>query len=728
MISRLACLLTLSLLLTGCGAFLNTANKAYKFCPSNTDTSHQYFGSPDADDLVIFIHGLCGDAKTTWTNPSTHFVFPKELALDFTKDNQPAYVVAFEYTSRLEGGPSILSIADHLQFEIGELLKKHPYRTLRIVAHSMGGLVAREYILRRQSHAHPQLKVTNVVLLASPSNGSELANLGRLIPENRQVEELRHIDKGNTYLESLNSDWNREFKGGGHPHHILLYAGYEELDTSWLGRIVTMSSAITYADESMGFQEDHSSIAKPKERNVLYRWVKAKLGESLEKTARQLLEGLAQQGLIAAADVQQRLPRTVELLEGLQSLAGTELEKVLTYVKTGQFQAALALLDDSEPTESQLIENIAQRRFIQGEIHEIQVQMAEARGKYAEAVRLSPSNINYRLWYGSILRRTGDARGAIVQLDEALELSIRNGNSVGEAAALHDLGLAHTSLSQFPKAFKYLERALEINHKSGNLLGESAVIGDLGATYTASDQYLEAIKYLERALEMKRQIGNLPGEASVLNNLGAAHRAMHQYSKAIEYHEQAIAIHRRNGNRRGEGAALINLGIAYGAMKQYSKAIEYFCEALVIHTELDDRENQGSALSNLGTAYVGLEQYPKGIEYLERALEIDRKFGLRKHEGNTLSNLGAAHIRPGQYPKAVKYFEQALEIYREIGNLESEGQALGNLAVVYGNIGDYAKVGDYLEQSRVIYEDRLKISFPSIWKAQLDALKTRKVE
>ena len=104
MLYRITCLLALALLLTGCTASSKLINSVYDVCPSNTDTSHQYFGSPDADDLVIFIHGLCGDTKTTWTNATTHFVFPEELARDFAKENQPAYVVAFDYVSRLRGG------------------------------------------------------------------------------------------------------------------------------------------------------------------------------------------------------------------------------------------------------------------------------------------------------------------------------------------------------------------------------------------------------------------------------------------------------------------------------------------------------------------------------------------------------------------------------------------------------------------------------------------------
>lgn len=103
---RLIYLLSLALLLTACAPFLDRVNRAFDFCPSVTDTSHRYFGSPDADDLVIFIHGLCGDATTTWTNKANtpNFVFPEELARDFAKENHPAYVVSFDYVSRLQGG------------------------------------------------------------------------------------------------------------------------------------------------------------------------------------------------------------------------------------------------------------------------------------------------------------------------------------------------------------------------------------------------------------------------------------------------------------------------------------------------------------------------------------------------------------------------------------------------------------------------------------------------
>lgn len=741
MLSRLTSLL--ALLLSGCAPIINMANSAYNFCSSNAESSHQYFGSPNADDLVIFIHGLCGNAKTTWLNTSTNFLFPEELALDFARENQATYIVSFDYVSHLQGGPSILSIADHLEFEIDELLKKHPYRTLRIVAHSMGGLVAREYILRRHPRAHPQLKVTNVVLLASPSNGSELAALGQLVSKSRQIEELRHLDKGNTYLESLNKDWNREFKGGGHPRHVLAYAGYEELPMSVVGQVVRLSSAITYADETMGFQENHVSIAKPKERNVLYRWVKAKLGESLEKTARQLLDGMVQQGLLTAADIPQRLPRTVELLEGLQALAGTELETVLNYVKAGQFKKALALLDEREVHESQLIENIAQRRCTQGEIYELQFQMTQAAAYYSQAVQLTPTNGWFRYRYGWSLILTEDTRGAIIQFEEAERLALSNHNSDLEGGALAGLGVANDYLGHYAKAIEYHHRALAIHRKLsdvrsegadlGNLgnaylhlgeytkvieyhgqalmiyrklddkLGESAALGNLGNVFDTLEQRTKAIEHHEQALLIHRTIGNLRGEAITLGNLGLVYSKSDEYSKAIQHYNQALALHRKIGNVRGEGAVLGNLGSAYRDLGEYTKAIEYHEQALAIHRKIADVRGESADLGNLGNVYESLEQYLKAIELYNQALVIHRKIADVPGEGVALGNLGNAYLHVGQHTEAIKHSNEALAIRVKIGDLRGEGADLGNLGNAYDSLGQHAKAIEFHEKALVIH-------------------------
>lgn len=752
--TRITRILLMAVLVSGCSLGVSIVNWAFNYCPPKTEGVHRYYGTPDAANLVVFIHGLCGDAQATWTNTSTHFVFTQELARDLAHENESVYVVAFDYAGRLQDAPSILSIADHLQFEIDELLKKHSYRTLRIVAHSMGGLVAREYILRRHTRAHPQLRVTNLVLLASPSSGSELAELGRLIPENRQVEELRSIDKGNTYLESLNRDWNTEFKSAGHPRNILLYSGYEQLSNWLTGPVVTQTSAIPYTEETMGFQETHENIAKPKNKNSeIYRWVKAKLGESREKMAWLQLEGMVKEGLLSSADILQLLPRTVELLEDLQTAASTELQKkALANVKAGQLEAALSLLAEGEPTETRLIDDIAGRRFMQGQIHELQVQMTQAASSYYQAVQLAPANALYREHFGKFLLRAGDARGAIVQFEEAVRFSQASGNLYLEGNAINGLGGAHRSLGQFAKAINYLERAITIHRRADDVANEAIDLENLGVVYQNQGRYVTAVGYLEQALVLNRKIGNALAEITVLMNLGIIYKDQGYYAKAINSFMHGLEFYRKHGDLRNEGIMLGNLGVMYEFLGQDTKAADYSEQAMKIFLKIGDARSESNALGNLGAAYINLGQYQNGIESLEKSLSIARRIGDLREESNALGKLGNAHNKMQKYAKAIDYFKEsimlsqkigdlktectghgnlggayaglghvdkaiehyelALAISRKIGDLRGEASALANLGLVYKEQGQNVKALEFLKNSKAMFEDRLGMEFP----------------
>ena len=114
---RIICLVIVCCLVSACAIIPPLVQSVSDFCPANADVRNRFWGSPDADDLIIFIHGFCGDANTTWINPDTQFDFPRELAQDLAEGNTPAYIVSFSYFSDLQGGPSILSIAKHLELK-----------------------------------------------------------------------------------------------------------------------------------------------------------------------------------------------------------------------------------------------------------------------------------------------------------------------------------------------------------------------------------------------------------------------------------------------------------------------------------------------------------------------------------------------------------------------------------------------------------------------------------
>ncbi|MER8723933.1 hypothetical protein [Mesorhizobium sp. M1027] len=150
-------------------------------------------------DLILFVHGLFGSPRTTW---GALFELVKS---DIQLDNWD--IDAFEFPSTffrrfLRRTANITELAAGLSTAIRA--SHADRRRIKIIAHSLGGIVVRKYIVD-QVKAGNALTGIEALLLASPSTGSDMASLGqRLIPHNRHLKQLHpHADA----LHSLNEDW-----------------------------------------------------------------------------------------------------------------------------------------------------------------------------------------------------------------------------------------------------------------------------------------------------------------------------------------------------------------------------------------------------------------------------------------------------------------------------------------------------------------------------------------
>jgi pimeloyl-ACP methyl ester carboxylesterase len=136
---------------------------------------------PVAD--TVFIHGLGGGSRKTWSySPKQHHFWPQSwLPLD--EDFLDVRIHAFGYrVDWEERRDSILGIPDFAQSLLGAL-RNHPgiRRTntrIILVGHSMGGCVAKKaYILARQNPGAADLakRVHSVFFLATPHRGADMA-------------------------------------------------------------------------------------------------------------------------------------------------------------------------------------------------------------------------------------------------------------------------------------------------------------------------------------------------------------------------------------------------------------------------------------------------------------------------------------------------------------------------------------------------------------------------
>jgi pimeloyl-ACP methyl ester carboxylesterase len=220
-------------------------------------TTHAQTGSwvrhlPKNQGAIVFVHGVTGDEKTTWT--SAHAYWPDMLTRDRTFDGQDIYV--YRYPSpRLNRAFSIDEIADNMRLVLAtDGVLEH--RELTFVSHSMGGIVTRAFILKYRKEVVPKIRM--LYFFATPTTGTPYALIASFVSHNTQFKQLYPMT-ADSYLAPLQSDWLAASMG------LKSYCGYETQPL--FGQIIVdRASATQLCTERLDpIDANHITIVKPED-------------------------------------------------------------------------------------------------------------------------------------------------------------------------------------------------------------------------------------------------------------------------------------------------------------------------------------------------------------------------------------------------------------------------------------------------------------------------------
>jgi pimeloyl-ACP methyl ester carboxylesterase len=225
---------------------------------------------PVAD--IVFIHGLGGGSRKTWSYSSQpHHYWPRSW-LPADNDFSDVRIHTFGYKADWgERRESILDIHDFAQSLLGAL-RNHPgiRRTgtrIIFVGHSMGGCVAKKaYILARQDPTAADLagRVQSIFFLATPHRGSDMASIleNMLAMAWGKKPYVTDLTPNSAALTAIN-DAFRHFAP-----ELRLWSFYETLPirgAATMSRIVVdrHSATLGYHNEEIaGLDADHRQVCK----------------------------------------------------------------------------------------------------------------------------------------------------------------------------------------------------------------------------------------------------------------------------------------------------------------------------------------------------------------------------------------------------------------------------------------------------------------------------------
>jgi hypothetical protein len=237
-----------------------------------------YLYRPDSAYVIVFVHGILSDGRTCWLNEvaKPKPVFWPELLAGDDRFEDPSIFLGGYYTAFDSGVYDIrdaaIELRDALRREERQQAPVMDWDNIIFVCHSTGGIVVR-YMLDRWSSEFAD-KNLGLVLIASPSYGSDLADLVALVSDVYAQKMSKQLRWGN---ESL-TDLDDRFKSLIDEKRIKHLTGVEAIENrfivhfKWLWlfnktRVVDKEAAARYFAEPRTLRDtNHFTTVKPGDR------------------------------------------------------------------------------------------------------------------------------------------------------------------------------------------------------------------------------------------------------------------------------------------------------------------------------------------------------------------------------------------------------------------------------------------------------------------------------
>jgi hypothetical protein len=248
-----------------------------------------WFRKPKADvafTAIVFVHGVLSNSEDCWAHPEGGY-WPQLISEYPTLKDSGIYLFNYK-TGIFSGTFNLDNVVDSLKEDIvldGVL----NCARLIFVCHSMGGIVARKYILLKKNDFIETGKEIGLFLVASPSLGSDYANwigfLAKLLGHS-QADALR-FRQNNLWLNDLNT----QFRNMLDERRILLQ-GRELIEDKFIilskfyrKQVVEPFSGAAYFGNSYKVSDsDHFTIAKPRDASAIQHRILCQFIENMSRT------------------------------------------------------------------------------------------------------------------------------------------------------------------------------------------------------------------------------------------------------------------------------------------------------------------------------------------------------------------------------------------------------------------------------------------------------------
>lgn len=314
---------------------------------------------------------------------------------------------------------------------------------------------------------------------------------------------------------------------------------------------------------------------------------------------------------------------------------------------------------------------------------------------------------------GLILHNTGLYEESLEELDTAIQLFRKLGDSSKVGMSYKQIGWIHMELGSFPVALNYYSRANQIADDFDDNYLKGQVLNNIGVLMALIGEFDSAMAHLMRSVEITSNNGD-PLIGLTYTNIGLVKSSLGDYESAETYFLKGLELDMLNNQDWGVANAFENIGELKLNQGKLEEAQEHFEKARDQFVRL--KEIKGVAVNDnfLGVIQLKKGNYQQALEKLDNAYQLYMEINYQRGMAKVLRDMANCQLLRGNKDEAVELATKSLKLANDIGQIPEAALTAETLHGIYAEMGDvkkaYEQIMIYLAYKDSLYK-REKIEY-----------------
>lgn len=284
-----------------------------------------------------------------------------------------------------------------------------------------------------------------------------------------------------------------------------------------------------------------------------------------------------------------------------------------------------------------------------------------------------------------------DPKLALSFLEQALSMSIREGNKKGEALSYSTLGKINYAQGLFSKAVEFYQKSLhafEILKDKNNALEARK---NMGQAYEGSGDYERALKTYTTCLadaELMQKSGQI---IDLKFRIGRVNEKLGKLDKALVEYKEVLTEQKKLKNKEGIISANNKIGDVYLKQEKTKKAKKHYEESQELAIQDENKSAISQSVENLSKTYRQEKNYDDELALRKQSAKTNSSLKDTEALSNDYQEIGQIYLDQKAAGKALPYLEKSAELSAQMGKLEKKVELYSALSEAYKQEGDFVK-------------------------------------